>query len=130
MSSVAIIAISMGVGVLVWALSLWSGADEALALGHAPEAPSRWLGRRRGRPRAQGFEPIAPGAQAPPTLEPTARSFTYVPVLPAGRTSWTTRLAGFLGLLLLIVGAAAVLAATLYEAGHLINQAISKYLSK
>jgi hypothetical protein len=69
-------------------------------------------------------------ARSTATAEGASESFTYVPVGPAGRTPWTRRLTGFLGLLALIAASAAVLAGAVYEAGHLINQMIARYLEK
>jgi hypothetical protein len=129
----AVIGISVGVGLVVYALSLRSGADEVLTLGNAPEtvAPPRAERRRRSRRTlAPGFgsPPPRDTALAPPVA--TGEGPLYVPVLPASRTHWTTRVLGFVGLLVLVALAAAVLALTLYEVGHLVNQTIAKFLEQ
>jgi len=135
MHPMAIIGIAVGVGLIIYAVSLWSGADEVLALGHAPEAtaePAKRGRRRKRRARAApGSHPpaedLAPGeavARAP------GDSFAYVRVESAERTPWTTRVAEFFGLLVIVASSAAILAAAIYEAGHLINQAIARYLAK
>ena len=135
MHPMAIIGIAVGIGLIVYAVSLWSGEDEVLALGPAPEPTTnpakRWRRRKRRVRAASGSRPpaedLAPGeavARAP------GDSFAYVRVAPSTRTPWTTRVAGFFGLLVTVAFSAAILAGAIYEAGHLINQAIARYLAK
>ncbi len=133
MSSMAVIGISVLVGVIVYGLSLWNSAEEVLAVGHAPNAsatPGAERRRRRRRTPAPGFETEPNEATAQAQASSAAGGAVYVPLSPAGPIPWTTRVAGFVGLLALVVAAAAVLALTLYEAGHLVNQTIAKFLEQ
>jgi hypothetical protein len=91
-----------------------------------------------------GFSPeeplasTAPAPTSPPATSPPATSLpaatteqvTYVPLAIAGRIPFRTRLAGLFGIAVLVASSAAVLAAGLYEAGHLINQTIAKFFGK
>jgi hypothetical protein len=121
----AILGIALGAGALVYALSL-RNADETLTLrppedgdGEPPPAPPSAVRRRR-RPRAVGF--------GPEDLGPAELSGSvYVP-LAADETPWQRRVAGLLGLIVLVAVSAAVLAGAIYQAGHLINQTIARFL--
>jgi hypothetical protein len=136
MHPMAIIGIAVGVGLVVYAVSLWSGVDEVLSLGHPQEAAAEPAerGRRRRKRRTDAGPGPEPPARDPTPPEAVGRapgdSFAYVRVEPAERTPSTTRVAGFLGLLVIIAASAATLAAAIYEVGHLINQTIARYLGK
>ncbi len=134
MTPMAVIGISVGVGVVVYTLSLWYGTDEVLALGQAPDAVVGSRADRRRRERrtpAPGFEPGADrAASTSPLASASDGGDVYVPLAQAAPTPWNTRVAGVVGLLALVVAAAAVLALTLYEAGHLVNQTIAKFLEQ
>ncbi|MFB3737560.1 MAG: hypothetical protein ACE14W_01170 [Candidatus Velamenicoccus archaeovorus] len=123
----AILGIALGVGAIVYALSLRS-ADETLALrpplddGDADPVPvpAPPAVRRRRRPRAVGF-----GPEAAEQTEPGGS--VYVP-LATDETPWQRRVAGLVGLVVLVAVAAAVLAGAIYQVGHLINQTIERFL--
>jgi hypothetical protein len=128
MHPVAVIGLALGVGLIVYAISL-RGPDESLVHQQGREAPSRrtswWRFRRR--PRAVGF---TVGASAPLPAEPEpVEQLTYVPIAADGLT-WRTRVTGLVGLVMLIALAAAVVAGAVYEVGHLINETIAKFLGK
>jgi hypothetical protein len=67
-------------------------------------------------------QPPAPGAPAPAT------DGIYVPIV-ADRRSWQTRVAGFLGLVILVSLAAAGLAFGLYQAGSWLARLLADYAS-
>jgi hypothetical protein len=117
MNPVAIVGIALGVGLLVYALTL-RGEGQAMSLqplkrGHASRRRERDEERR-----AVGF-----GGDEPAPPDP----FTYVPVSSAPYTL-RTRLLGLGGLILLIVSAAAVLAFAVYQAGHVVNQMVARFV--
>jgi hypothetical protein len=49
-------------------------------------------------------------------------------VLGPGRRSWQTRLLGFMGIVLVVSVAAAVLAVTIYEIGHVLRVTLDGYV--
>lgn len=136
MHPMAIIGIAVGVGLIVCALSLRSGADEVLSLGHPQEPPTEPVKRKRPQRKrlTSAGPPPKPSAEDPTPHEaagrPPGNSFAYVRVEPIRRTPWATRVEGLLGLLAIVAFSAATLAAAIYEIGHLINQAIDKYFVK
>ncbi len=79
-------------------------------------------------PPATSLPATSPSATSPPAA--TTEQVTYVPLAIAGRIPFRTRLAGLFGIAVLVASSAAVLAAGLYEAGHLINQTIAKFFGK
>jgi hypothetical protein len=129
----SIIGVAIGVGVVVYALSLRTPdrAIDADALPPAPGAgrsPLAWLRERTAKPTG---EELGFGAEAVPggaTSEPEPESFVYVPVLAAGGPRWTTRLGGVVGLIAAVVIAAAALAIGIYQLGHLLNQMVQGFL--
>jgi hypothetical protein len=54
--------------------------------------------------------------------------YLYVPLAP-GRRSWQTRVFGLVGLVIVVAVAAAVLAFTLYQGGHLLNKGMKGYFA-
>lgn len=124
----AVIGIALGVGAIVYAVSL-RGGDETLTLGQPEPGPARPHSERRPRPerrgRAVGFE--LPATSPTATAEP-AESFIYIPVLESSHVSWQRRLVGVVGLIVLVTAAAALLAGAVYQAGHVINDTIAKFL--
>ena len=119
MNPVAIIGIALGVGLVAYALSLRDEDDALLAA--RVRADRRKAGRREDEPRAVGFGPGEDVA--------TGDSFTYVPVITTPATL-RTRLMGLGGLILLVVMSAAFLALAIYQAGHVINQTLARFLGK
>jgi hypothetical protein len=132
----AIIGIAVGVGLLVYALSLRGGADEVLSVGHPQGAAPGPAKRRRALRKRPSDEapPTRPSTEDPTSEGPVGQapgdSFTYLRIELPERTRWTRRVAGFLALLAIVVVSAATLAAAVYETGHLVNQAIEKYFAK
>lgn len=132
MDGLSIIGIALGVGVIVYALSL-RGADESLItdqLSPAPGAPRHrigWPSDRADGPSGQdlgfGAEPLEVGAPDP---EP----FVYVPVLAAPGTRWQTRIGGAVGLLALVTVSAIAVALGVYQVGHALNQTVQGFLGK
>ncbi|HZD80570.1 MAG TPA: hypothetical protein VE646_11100 [Actinomycetota bacterium] len=126
----AILGIALGAGAIVYLLSLRS-SDETLALhpvagdhpevgdGEPPAEPEPRARRRRGAPRAVGFE--RSGASA------SAQAATYVPLAP-DETRWQRRVGGLVGLVALVALAAAVLAGAIYQLGHVINETVARFL--
>lgn len=118
MNPVAIVGIALGVGLIVYALTL-RAEGETLSL-QLKRGRTKGHGRRErmDEPRAVGFGADAPGADDP---------FTYVPVSTVPDTL-RTRLFGLGGLVLLVVTAAAILAFAVYQAGHVVNQIVARFL--
>lgn len=105
MEYVLILATSVGVGVLVYRLSVRvGGASRSSSVGAVAPAYDD----------AQG-EPASPGAPG------TA----YLPVSTSA-PSWQTRLIGLIGLVLMVAMAGALLAVALYQAGALIARLMSQ----
>jgi hypothetical protein len=129
MDGLSIIGVALGVGVVVYALSLRT-PDEALGGEALPPAPSRsplaWLRERTARPTGEelGFGPHA--APADRASEP--ESFVYVPVLAAPGPRWRTRIGGVVGLMAVVVVAAVAVAVGIYQLGHLLNQMVQGFL--
>jgi len=121
MNPVAIIGIALGVGLIAYALSLRNEDDVLLAERVRPDRPKAARRGREDEPRAVGF---GPGEEAA-----TGDSFAYVPVITTPATL-RTRLMGLGGLILLVVMSAAVLALAIYQAGHVINQTLARFLGK
>ncbi len=119
MNPVAIIGIALGVGLMVYALSLRNEEDVLLAGRIRPDAKAARRGRED-EPRAVGF---GRGEDVP------GDSFVYVPVITTPATI-RTRLMGLGGLILLVVMSAAFLALAIYQAGHVINQTLARFLGK
>jgi len=119
MNPVAIIGIALGVGLIAYALSLRSEDDPLLAERIRPGAKAVRRGRED-EPRAVGF---GPGEEIP------GESFVYVPVISTPATL-RTRLMGLGGLILLVVMSAATLALAIYQAGHVVNQTLARFLGK
>jgi hypothetical protein len=104
MEYVLILATSVGVGVLVYRLSVRvGGASRSSSVGAVAPAYDD----------AQG-EPVSPGAGT-----------AYLPVSTSA-PSWQTRLIGLIGLVLMVAMAGALLAVALYQAGALIARLMSQ----
>ncbi len=111
----AVIGFALGVGAIVFAISLFGG-DETLALHPGHEPPGKGL---LGFGADEEDDGVGPGAD----------DFVYVPVTPESLT-WRTRLSGVVGLVLLIGLGACAVAFGVYQAGHLINRTIAKFLGQ
>jgi hypothetical protein len=135
MDGLSIIAISVGVGFVVYVLSL-RGPDESLTSDPLPPAPGTarsplsWLRertRRSGEELGFGREPRPPVDRE---REREQESFVYVPVLAATGTQWRTRLGGVVGLIALVAIAAMVVAVGVYQVGHVLNKMVEGFLGK
>jgi hypothetical protein len=100
---------ALAAGLVVFWLTLRSAPEEPLS---APLDGDGFLPPK----------PPAPGAPGP------APDGIYVPIV-ADRRSWQTRVAGLLGLVILVSLAAAGLAFGLYQAGSLVARMLSDYAS-
>jgi hypothetical protein len=107
MEYVLILATSVGVGVLVYRLSVRVGRASRSASAGAV---------------AETFDD-APGEQAF-AAEP-APGTAYLPVFTSA-PSWQTRLIGLIGLVLMVAAAGTLLAIALYQAGALIARLLSQ----
>jgi hypothetical protein len=99
---------ALATGLLVFWLTLRSSPEEPVSGGEVD---------------GDGFLPPKPGTVAAP-----ATDGMYVPIV-ADRRSWQTRVAGFLGLVILVSLAAAGLAFGLYQAGSWVARLLSDYAS-
>lgn len=106
MDGALIVGAAIGVGVVVYVLSL--------------RAPDRSLKGRLGF----GREP------APLDAVPEPESSLYVPVLPATELDWRTRIGGVVGLLLVVIAAALLVALGINQLGHSLNQTIQGFLDQ
>jgi hypothetical protein len=72
--------------------------------------------------------------QLPPPVpledEPELESWVYVPVLYSTKGQWRTRVSAIVGLILLVVAAALIVALGIYQLGHALNQIMQGYLSE
>jgi hypothetical protein len=101
--SVIVVVVSLLVGGIVYAITLWNGRRDEQAFGF-------------GEPEERSDPATAP--------EP---GYAYLKVVTTG-TSWRSRIQGFVGLLVLLAASAAVLALGIYQLGHLINQVVERFL--
>jgi hypothetical protein len=131
MDGLSIIGVALGVGVVVYALSLRS-ADETLGGDGLPPAPAAtrsplaWLRERTARPTGVelgfGPEPAAVEGEAQP------ESFVYVPVLTSEGPHWRTRIGGAIGLVAVVIIAAIIVAFGFYQLGHALNEMVQGFV--
>jgi hypothetical protein len=129
MDGLSIIAVSLGVGVVVYALSLRS-SDAPLDGSAAHEAARRPLWSwRRDRPSGQelGF-----GDETAPVRdeEPAPEGFVYVPILASDAHGWRTRIGGVVGLLAMVAIGAVALALGAYQIGHVLNKVVEGFVGR
>jgi len=126
MHPMAIIGFALGVGAIVFAVSFWGGEDAfGLRLGRGTEE-----GEQASAASVLGFgSPAAVEASPADESSDLGDSFAYVPVVTDTLT-WRTRVSGLLGLVLAVGLAAGVLAFGVYQAAHLVNQTIAKFLGE
>lgn len=110
MAYAGVVAVSLMVAAVVFVVSLREPREDSSSHGFTPE------------------EQLTPVPIA--TLPEDATTVTYVPLAVAGRIPLRTRLAGLLGIVVLVASAATALAFGLYQAGHVVNQTIAKFLGK
>ena len=113
MAYAGVVAVSLMIAAAVYVVSLREPREDISPRGFAPE----------------GSLASPTPVRASPTAA-TTEQVTYVPLAVQGRIPLRTRLTGLFGIAVLVTFSAAVLAVGLYEAGHLINQTIAKFLGK
>jgi hypothetical protein len=106
MAYTAVVALSLLVGVGVYAGSLRSGSERQVALG---------------------FEPGEGAGETLGTAPAAGPGYTYLRI-PTRRLSWRDRIQGFVWLVILVGFATALLALAIYEVGHLVNITITRFL--
>jgi hypothetical protein len=133
MDALSIIGVALGVGVIVYALSLRS-PDEPIRASRLPPAPGSTrspIGRLRRRAAGStGTELGFGGGPAPLRREREPESFVYVPVLHSSGPQWRTRVGGVIGLMALVTVAALAVAIGIYQLGHILNGMVEGYLGK
>ena len=97
----------------------------SLLVGGAVYSATMRAGREG--PTAVGFESSLPSAEGEGGAEGPGPGYTYLRVATRG-PSWGDRIQGFVGLVILLVVAAAVLAFGIYQLGHLVNETIGRFL--
>src|SRR6185503_15321528 len=83
------------------------------------------FGLGSGVPRAATTEASRAPAFGPPPPDP---GYTYLQV-STGRVTWYDRVAGFVGMVVLVVIGSAALAFAVYQLGHAINAVIQRFLN-
>ena len=116
MKAVAIFAIAALVGVVVYGLSGRRARGELAAAG------GTWVWEDRPPDDTLPAGPSVEGEGADP--------FAFERTSVAAHRPFRSRLLGVLGLIVLVGTAGMVLAATLWQAGHMINQQIANFLEK
>jgi hypothetical protein len=137
MDGLSIIGVALGVGVIVYALSLRApdGPLEGDPLPPAPGAAGTAIERFRQRRTRRTSEDLGFGPQPAPISggldqEPEPESFVYVPVLHASAPRWQTRIGGVVGLLALIVIGALLVAIGFYQLGQALNELLRGFLGQ
>jgi hypothetical protein len=80
-------------------------------------------------PAAVGFDGPLSGAEGDGGLDGPGPGYTYLRIGTRG-PSWSDRIQGFVGLMILLVVGAATLAFGIYQLGHLVNVTIERFLDK
>lgn len=96
----------------------------SLLVGGAVYSATMRAGREG--PTAIGFEGSPSSAEGEGAVEGPGPGYTYLRVATRG-PSWGDRLQGFVGLVILLVVATAVLALGIYQLGHLVNETIERF---
>ncbi|MGZ8596072.1 MAG: hypothetical protein ACXWYJ_10470 [Actinomycetota bacterium] len=109
MRYLAVMLVSLGVGAVVYLISMRTGEDEVLALGFEPDLSS-------------------PDEPAVATVEGPPPGYTYLQVAVTKGPSIHERLQGFIGSLALVAVATIAVAGALYTVGWVISRLISSFL--
>ena len=110
MAYVLVVIFSLLVGGAVYGATIRAGREGPAAVGF------EGADARRGDLPQMPFEPPGPG-------------YTYLRVATRG-PSWQDRVQGVVGLIILVVVAAAGLAFGIYQLGHIVNSTIERFLSQ
>jgi hypothetical protein len=137
MDGLSIIGVALGVGVIVYALSL-RAPDEPLEVDPLPPAPGAArsaIGRFRQRAARPTGEDLGFGRQPAPLdrglePEPEPESFVYVPILHATAPRWRTRIGGVVGLVALVMLGALAVAIGIYQVAEVLNQMVQGFLGQ
>ena len=116
----AVLLFSLGVGGVVYALSMRASEEEPITVGFEPDelaAPPT--------PPTALAPAIGETADTAPQPEP---GYAYLQVLVTRGPSWRERLQGLVGVLVLLVVGMALVAGSIYAAGALIDRTIQKFL--
>jgi hypothetical protein len=125
--AMSILGVSVGVGVVVYALSLRSTEAPVDAEPGPAWSPFVWFRERAVRPTA---EDLGFGGEHVAATEPTPEGFVYVPVVAWGGPGWRTRVTGLVGLVALVAVGALVLAFGVYQFGSLLNRMMSGFFAR
>lgn len=106
MDALFITGAALGVGVVVYALSLRAQVESL-------------------KPEPHGF-----GREPESLPGPEPESFVHVPVLRATELGWRTRVGGGIGLLLVIMAAALAVVLGVYQLAHVMNQTVQGFLGQ
>ena len=119
MPYLVVLIVSLGVGAVVYVLSLRAEEPEPVAIGFEPTIVPAPV------PTA---EPGAAEAGGGPAVEGPAPGYAYLQVAITKGPSARERIQGFVGSLALVAAAAVALAAGFYAAGALLGRVIRSFL--
>jgi hypothetical protein len=106
--------LSLGVGALVYVLSLRATASEPVAVGFEPEEPT-------------SAEPTT-GEDGPPTVAGPPPGYTYLQVAITDGPSMRQRLQGLIGTIVMVALGAAAVAASFWALGSAVDRVIRSFL--
>lgn len=121
-----VLLVALLAGGAVYALTLRSEPGEgAIGLGLGTDLLRRVRPRRRTGEISDGGEETTPTEVRP---DPAGEGLTYLRVMTEP-PSWSERVQGLLGVIVLVICSAMLLAAAVYGMGHVVNSTISRFLS-
>lgn len=124
----AIIGIALGVGAIVYALSLRTGAEQVVPFDTGDEPPGPVTEARRPQTRTRRGGSLGFGTAPLTPDDAEGGAFVYVPVLAGPGPGWRRRLAGLVGLIAMVLLGSMALAIAIYQMGHMLNQTIERFL--
>jgi hypothetical protein len=110
--------LSLGVGALVYVLSLRAAASEPVAVGFEPEEPSS--------AESTTAEPTT-GEAGPPTVAGPPPGYTYLQVAITDGPSMRQRLQGLIGTIVMVALGAAAVAASFWALGSAVDRVIRSF---
>lgn len=119
----AVLLFSLGVGGVVYALSMRASEDEPITVGFEPDE----VAAPPAPPAPPGPQPNAVAADTAPQPDP---GYAYLQVLVTRGPSWRERVQGLVGVMVLMVIGMALVAASIYVAGSLIDRTIQNFLGQ